>query len=595
MSISPAIAPATPTLRFYRPNEIQRRNPSASSVFLAGRETRWRPHGYSHTLRAGCHARLPHERNVRRRDRALDEAAAEHARLPFGGVVEHAGLARRHAVLAVEEVDFDARPSPAQPCRLRRPRGAHLDEHLVPARAQRVVDGVLAQPIDLAQPHPAGAQRLARPDHDAARRRIEPHHVERMAGGDAEPSPLADGEMDDAGMSAQHAAVKIDDVARPGRTGLEPLDHLGVAARRHEADVLAVVLVGDREAEPTRKLARLRLGLVAEREAQRLELLARGGKEEIALIALLLACAIERAAAARARPRGDVMSRRQHLGAELARGRKQIAELDRLVALDAWHRRLARHIAFGEAVDHHFLEAALVVEHVVGNADALRHRARVIDILAGAAGALAMGRGAMVVELQRDADDVVALGLEQRRRDRGVDATRHGDDHAGILRRAFEVEAVEHLRLFPARTFARPGADVERRASQHLTIGTRSRDRTAAREGPAVSSIGLVPRGSPRDLTRLATGANQIIGSKDVFARPRRVGTNQSVRSSAANPLQSSWRDRRELGCGATIGARPAPAPAGSACPMRAGKEFATFGTRAGRAAAAMRPASTRT
>src|SRR5262249_39374524 len=155
-----------------------------------------------------------------------------------------------------------------------------------------------------------------------------PHHVERVAGGDAEPAALADGEVDDAGMSAQQAAVEIDDVARPGRAGLEPLDHLGVAARWHEADVLAVVLVGNREAEPARQLARLRLGLVAEREAQHLELLARGGKEEIALIALLLACAIERAAAVRERPRGDVMSGRQHPGAELARGRKQIAELD---------------------------------------------------------------------------------------------------------------------------------------------------------------------------------------------------------------------------------------------------------------------------
>src|SRR5262249_26479581 len=191
-----------------------------------------------------------------------------------------------------------------------------------------------------------------------------------------------------------------------------------------------------------------------EREAKHLELLARGGKEEIALIALLLARAIERAAAIRERPRGDVMSGRQHLGAELPRGREQIAELDRLVALDAWHRRLARHVALAEAVDHHLLEAALVAEDVVGNADPLRPRAGVIDVLAGAARALAVGRGAVVVELQRDADYVVALGLEQRRRDRRIDATRHGDDHAGVPRKAFDVEAVEHcgrFRLEPLR------------------------------------------------------------------------------------------------------------------------------------------------
>src|SRR5262249_56362413 len=112
------------------------------------------------------------------------------------------------------------------------------------------------------------------------------------------------------------------------------------------------------------------------------------------------------------------------------------------LALEPRPRPLARQIALGEAVDPHFLEAALVVEQVVGDADPLRHRARVIDVLAGAAGTFAVGRGAMVVELQRDADDVVALGLEQRRRDRGIDATRHGDDHTGVPRRALDVETV---------------------------------------------------------------------------------------------------------------------------------------------------------
>ena len=40
----------------------------------------------------------------------------------------------------------------------------------------------------------------------------------------------------------------------------------------------------------------------------------------------------------------------------------------------------------------------------------------------GAAGALAMGRRAVVVKLQRDPDHVVALGLQQGSRHRGIDA-----------------------------------------------------------------------------------------------------------------------------------------------------------------------------
>src|SRR5260370_42129728 len=86
---------------------------------------------------------------------------------------------------------------------------------------------------------------------------------------------------------------------------------------------------------------------------------------------------------------------------------------------------------------------------------ALRDRARVIDVLPGAAGALAVSRGTVVVELQRHADDIVALGLEQGRRDRGIDAARHGDDDADVPRGAFEIEAVEHCGL-PARTFPEP-------------------------------------------------------------------------------------------------------------------------------------------
>ena len=45
------------------------------------------------------------------------------------------------------------------------------------------------------------------------------------------------------------------------------------------------------------------------------------------------------------------------------------------------------------------------------NAEPFGDVARVVDILPGAAGALAVGGGAVVVELQRDADDVVAFAL----------------------------------------------------------------------------------------------------------------------------------------------------------------------------------------
>ena len=78
------------------------------------------------------------------------------------------------------------------------------------------------------------------------------------------------------------------------------------------------------------------------------------------------------------------------------------------------------------------------------NANPLGDVAGVVDVAAGAAGALAMGGRAMVVKLQRDPDHVVAFGLQQRSRHRRVDAAGHGDHDSGILRTAFEIETVEH-------------------------------------------------------------------------------------------------------------------------------------------------------
>src|ERR1700736_3333917 len=124
--------------------------------------------------------------------------------------------------------------------------------------------------------------------------------------------------MDDAVVPAEHAPLDIDDVSGLGGAGPQALDHLGIASRGNEADVLAVLLVGDREIETTGQIAGLGLAALTQRKPQRSELLGRGRKQEIALIALAVAGAIEPAAAARQLARGDVMAGRQHFGAELA-------------------------------------------------------------------------------------------------------------------------------------------------------------------------------------------------------------------------------------------------------------------------------------
>src|ERR1039458_959030 len=234
-------------------------------------------------------------RSVGRRQWALDKAAAEHARLTLASVVKDAGLAGGNAILAVHEINLVAAVRGREPAGLRRPGRTHLHEHLAPLVGELVINIAFADPIDVAQHDATGAQRRARADHDLAAHGIEPHHIERRAGRQAQSAALADGEMDDAGMRAQHMALEIDDLASFRRARLQALDHVRVMAGRHEADVLAVMLVGNRQPELARQFARLGLAALAEREAQQVELLARGPEQEIALVALFLARAIKRA------------------------------------------------------------------------------------------------------------------------------------------------------------------------------------------------------------------------------------------------------------------------------------------------------------
>src|ERR1700738_2940288 len=155
----------------------------------------------------------------------------------------------------------------------------------------------------------AAATAATRPgSHAARRRRVDPPPVERPARRDAEAAPLPDGEVNDAVVAAEHAAVKIDDVAGRGGAGPQALDHVGVAPGRNEADVLAVVLLGHREIEAARERAGLGLGHLAERKARDGKLRARGGEQEIALVAILVAGAVERARTVRQRARGEGMA-----------------------------------------------------------------------------------------------------------------------------------------------------------------------------------------------------------------------------------------------------------------------------------------------
>ncbi len=136
------------------------------------------------------------------------------------------------------------------------------------------------------------------------------------------------------------------------------------------------------------------------------------------------------------------MAGRQRIRPKLAGGRQQIGELDRLVAGDAGDRRLAGDVALGERVDHRLAEPLLVVEHVMGNAERLADTAGILDVLAGTAGAGPVHGRAMIVELQRDAENVIALALQETGDDGRIHPARHRDDDARIFWLPVEIETV---------------------------------------------------------------------------------------------------------------------------------------------------------
>ena len=84
--------------------------------------------------------------------------------------------------------------------------------------------------------------------------------------------------MGDAAMTAEHAALFVDDVAGLAGFGAQPLDQLRIGAPRDKANVLAVGLVGDRQAEMPGQRAGLVLGQPAQWKTQEIEFGARRRK-----------------------------------------------------------------------------------------------------------------------------------------------------------------------------------------------------------------------------------------------------------------------------------------------------------------------------
>ena len=114
---------------------------------------------------------------------------------------------------------------------------------------------------------------------------------------------------------------------------------------------------------------------------------------------------------------------------------EQRPELHVGVAVDAWRRRPAVQVGIEERLEHAGVELALEVHDVERDVELGGDPPRIVGRIERAAALLELGvRVGHVVEAHPDADDLVALPMEQRRGDRRVDPARHRDQdpaHAG--------------------------------------------------------------------------------------------------------------------------------------------------------------------
>src|SRR6476659_7537777 len=127
---------------------------------------------------------------------------------------------------------------------------------------------------------------------------VDTENVERNGGGEAQALALTDGEPVHAPVSPEDTAGGIPDRARPGLDAV-PFEERGVIAVRHEADLVAVRLVGHLKPERTGMRAHRLLVQRTDGKARVSELVLREREQEVRLILRLVQAALEQEAPSR--------------------------------------------------------------------------------------------------------------------------------------------------------------------------------------------------------------------------------------------------------------------------------------------------------
>ena len=258
-------------------------------------------------------------------------------------------------------------------------------------------------------------------------------------------------------MLAKHLALSIDDFARLVRRAAVALQKAQIVAIGHEADILAIVLLRIDEALLFSDFAHMGFHETAKRQKRMRQLVLRHKGEHVALILRGIEAAPQRETNAIAcghiiaRPRigaivdarndrrilshtlnSSVMTGGNEIAAQFLGALQKPAEFHAAIAFDARIGSMPRFVLFHERTHDFVFELRRIIEHVMRNAQAECHIARIFDVVEAATGMAIAIDGIVVVELHRGANAFIALALQQVCRHTRIDAAAHRDKNASL-------------------------------------------------------------------------------------------------------------------------------------------------------------------
>ena len=129
----------------------------------------------------------------------------------------------------------------------------------------------------------------------------------------------------------------------------------------------------------------------------------------------------------------DIMPGCHAISVKVLGGLQQVFEFYPFIAANAGYRGSARKIAFGKIINYSFTEFSFIIKYIVRKIQVLRHASRVMNITPCATGSFFGQCSTMVIELQCDAHNIIALLRQIGCHNRAVDATRHGHNNASVF------------------------------------------------------------------------------------------------------------------------------------------------------------------